>query len=196
MKWIVDQLSPVLPANSTIVMDNASYHSIREEGTKAPTTATRKGEMQAWLTKHSLPFEQKMTKPALYEIIKLHKPEPVYKVDEFLKRNGHLPLKLPSYHCDLNPIELIWGDLKDGVARDNTTFKVAEVKELVKSGSARIDQQRWSNACKHVEESVEQVYWKKDGIQSECPRIIIHIDSDSEDTEGGESTDSEDDIEA
>ena len=47
MKWIVDQLSPVLPANSTIVMDNASYHSIREEGTKAPTTATRKGEMQA-----------------------------------------------------------------------------------------------------------------------------------------------------
>ena len=61
---------------------------------------------------------------------------------------------------------------------------------------ARIDQQRWGNACKHVEESVEQVYWKKDGIQSECPRIIIHIDSDSKDTEAGESTDSEGDIEA
>ena len=68
----------------------------------------------------------------LYELIKLHKPDPVYKVDEFLKRHGHLALRLPPYHCDLNPIELIWGDLKCGVARDNTTFKVTDVKKLVK----------------------------------------------------------------
>ena len=86
MKWIEDQLSPALPPNSTIVMDNASYHSIREEGTKAPTTATRKGEMQAWLSKQGVPYELKMTKPVLYELIKSHKPEPVYKVDEFLKK--------------------------------------------------------------------------------------------------------------
>ena len=100
MKWIVDQLSPVLQANSTVVMDNASYHSIREEGTKAQVTETRKGAMQAWLTKQGVPFEQKMTKPVLYELIKLHKPDPVYKVDEFLKRHGHLALRLPPYHCD------------------------------------------------------------------------------------------------
>ena len=88
--------------------------------------------------------------------------------------------------------------MKDGVARDNTTFKVSSVKELVKSGMSRIDQQRWSNACKHVEEKIEETYWKNDGIyaNSQCSRIIINIDSDSEGTEAGESSESDDDTEA
>jgi hypothetical protein len=30
-------------------MDNASCHSVINEGTKAPTSAKRKGDMQKWL---------------------------------------------------------------------------------------------------------------------------------------------------
>jgi hypothetical protein len=48
-KWVEEQLVPALPPKSLVVMDNASYHSVIKEGTKAPTSATRKGDMQKWL---------------------------------------------------------------------------------------------------------------------------------------------------
>ena len=42
-KWVDKQLVLALPPKSLVVMDNVSYHSVIKEGTKAPTTATRKG---------------------------------------------------------------------------------------------------------------------------------------------------------
>jgi hypothetical protein len=39
-------------------MDNASYHSVREEGTKTPTSNSRKGDMINWLTKKQYKFQQ------------------------------------------------------------------------------------------------------------------------------------------
>ena len=42
-KWVEKQLVPALPPKSLVVMDNVSYHSVIKEGTKAPTSATRKG---------------------------------------------------------------------------------------------------------------------------------------------------------
>ena len=48
-KWVDKQLVPALPPKSLVVMDNVSYHSVIKEGTKAPTSATRKGGMQKWL---------------------------------------------------------------------------------------------------------------------------------------------------
>jgi transposase len=48
-KWVEEQLVPALPPKSLVVMDNASFHSAIKEGTKAPTSATRKGGIQKWL---------------------------------------------------------------------------------------------------------------------------------------------------
>lgn len=39
------------------VINNASYHIIREEGTKPPDTGTRKAEMQTWLDKTKKMFD-------------------------------------------------------------------------------------------------------------------------------------------
>ena len=40
-----------------------------------------------------------------------------YVVDEILMKHIHLPLHLPPYHPDLNPIELVWGEIKGELAR-------------------------------------------------------------------------------
>ena len=50
LKWFRDQLIPNIPHNSVIIMDNASYHSMRSE--KAPMLSTRKYNMQKWLADH------------------------------------------------------------------------------------------------------------------------------------------------
>jgi hypothetical protein len=57
--------------------------------------------------RQKIPFDGKMKKTELYEIIKLKKPEPVYKTDEFLRGKGHDVLRLPPYHCEFNPIEMV-----------------------------------------------------------------------------------------
>ena len=54
-KWVEEQLVPALPPKC-LVMDNASYHSVIKEGTKAPTSATRKGDMQKWLKDKQIPY--------------------------------------------------------------------------------------------------------------------------------------------
>ena len=179
-KWITEQLLPALRPKSLIVMDNASYHSVREEGTTAPTSGSRKGDMQTWLTEHNIPFDIKLLKPQLYEIIKKCKPEPKYKVDEFLKQHGHEVLRLPPYHCEFNPIELIWGDLKGFIGRNNSTFKTVDVKQLISDGFNSITKQKWKNACSHVIKKIEQKFWKSDNIQAEIPSFITNLDLDSD----------------
>ena len=172
-------------------MDNASYHSVREEGTKTPTSNSRKGDMINWLTKNNINFNNKAKKPEIYGIVKLNKGPPIYKVDEFLKRKGHEILRLPPYHCELNPIELIWGDLKGFVGHDNSTFKGEDVKTLINKGFTQIDSVKWLHACEQVKHSIEQMIWKSDAIQEEIEEIIINLDSDS-DSDSDEMSDQTD----
>ena len=67
-KLIKYQLLPALPKKSLIIMDNASYHSVREDGTKAPTSNTWKSEMISWSKANKIPFNENSKKPELYEI--------------------------------------------------------------------------------------------------------------------------------
>jgi transposase len=51
-------------------------------------------------------------------------------IDQLLAEKGHTVLRLPPYHPDLNPIELIWANVKQWVAGKNTTFKIKDVEQL------------------------------------------------------------------
>ncbi|CAG9120289.1 unnamed protein product [Plutella xylostella] len=44
----------------------------------------------------------------LMKVINEQNTEKNYKIDEILKENGHIVLRLPPYHPELNPIELVW----------------------------------------------------------------------------------------
>jgi transposase len=81
--------------------------------------------------KNNINFNNKAKKPELYGIVKLNKGPPIYKVDEFLKRKGHEVLRLSPYHWELNPIELIWGDLKGFVGRGNSTIKRDQIRLMI-----------------------------------------------------------------
>ena len=175
-------------------MDNASYHSTQVEGTKAPISSTKKSEMIQWLSDNGMKPDPKLTKPKLYELIKPAKENlsKQYEVDTLLKRHGHDVLRLPPYHCDLNPIELIWADMKRNVAQQNTTFKKIDVKQLIEESFGIIDH-NWKNHCEHVK-SVEHQYWSRDNIQpARINPIIINLNDESSDDESVEEMVSESD---
>ena len=180
LEWVEKQLIPALPEKSLLVMDNAPYHNIRTEESIAPTSNSRKKDMQDWLTSRGIEFEPSVLKPQLYSIVKENKPEPVYKADSIIKNAGHDTLRLPPYHCNLNPIELIWGDLKGGIGLQNSSFKLEDVRQLIHDGFERVSQERWAKCVQHVVETVEKKYWANDGIIEDIPQVIINLDSDDE----------------
>lgn len=86
-KWVVEKLLPNLYEPSLVVMDNASYHNTCIN--KAPTTNNNKGAIIDWLKENNVEYNEHLTKPQLLEIVKRHKPEPVYAVDVLLREKGH-----------------------------------------------------------------------------------------------------------
>lgn len=116
-KWVTEKLIPNLTEPSIIVMDNAPYHSVVIN--KAPTSATKVADVKLWLLQNNIQFDEMMRKPELLMLVKRHKPEALYEIDQILGDHGHTVVRLPPYHCDLNPIELIWGIAKHKIASVN-----------------------------------------------------------------------------
>ena len=126
-EWFNDTLIPQLEPNSIIVMDNVSYHSQRLQ--KIPTKSSTKQEMKDWLTSNGMQFPEKALKCELYSLIVSSNPVTVYVIDEIAKAAGHEVVRLPPYHCELNPIEMAWAQVKGYIRVHNTKFTLTHVKE-------------------------------------------------------------------
>ncbi|KAH6925270.1 hypothetical protein HPB50_003173 [Hyalomma asiaticum] len=96
-KWFTDKLLPNIPVSSIVVMDNAPYHSAAIE--KAPTTSTRKADIQLWLTKKGVPWSQDMVRAELLELSrKVNTPSIVYRINTLAAAHGHEVLRIGSLH--------------------------------------------------------------------------------------------------
>ncbi|KAF0701438.1 Uncharacterized protein FWK35_00034501 [Aphis craccivora] len=92
-KWFVELLNN-LEEPSVIVTNNASYHSTLVEN--YPKSNWRKSDVQKWLTE------------IILNLVRLIQREKQYLLNQIALENGHEVIRLPPYHRQYNPIELIW----------------------------------------------------------------------------------------
>lgn len=191
-KWVRDKLLPNLPPQSVVVIDNAPYHNVQE--CKAPSSNSRKEEMKQWLSEKNIAFASSLLKPQLYELIKLHKKQHiVYKFDNLLAQHGHTVLRLPPYHPELNPIELIWGKVKNSVAAKNTTFKLEDIRKLLEAEFEAVDSNYWKKCCSKVV-AIEDEYLKNEiSTDIVTEELIIHLGSSSSSNSESDEDESESD---
>ncbi|XP_050293523.1 uncharacterized protein LOC126734047 [Anthonomus grandis grandis] len=185
MKWVETQLLPNLPPNSVLVLDNASYHNVQVK--KNVTSGSKKQLIIDWLKEHNLEHDEKMTKTELYEIVLQNKRfYPIKcKLDELMESHGHLTLRLPPYHPELNPIEKIWTTVKNWVASRNTTFKLADVEALTRQKFAEVSVDDWRSICDHVDK-IEDKYIKDHNLFDETLdslKFTVNTGSSDEDLE-------------
>jgi transposase len=71
-------------------------------------------------------FPPAMKKPQLLQLTKSVRTGKHYLVDDIFKENGHDALHLPLYHPDLNPIRLVWRDIKNRAAQERLSMNLKE----------------------------------------------------------------------
>lgn len=175
-RWFKEQLLPNVPPNSIIVMDNASYHSRQIE--KIPSSASNKTEIMEFLYKEHLYFEENYTKKELLEVLKTKQFKKRFVIDDLARLNGHEVLRLPPYHCEFNPIELIWAQLKRNVRKNNTSPKFSSnTITLIREEARKIPISSWKKCVNHVIK-VEEFFRKQ-----LVPELIISVNEDSSDDE-------------
>ena len=123
--WWKTQLLPNLKQPSLIIMDNASYHMMRAEGTPK-VNKLKKADAIAWLRSQGVEVNVQLSalqiKAKVSEYIKNFVP---YEVVRLAEQQGHRVLFTPPYMSELQPIELVWGYVKGNIRRmhdANTSF--------------------------------------------------------------------------
>ncbi|KAL4083905.1 hypothetical protein QTP88_029221 [Uroleucon formosanum] len=165
-----------------LLMDNAPYHSVQTE--KYPTSNSNKAVLLEWLNSKGITFDRPMLKAQLLtKVLELKPRTKSYVIDNLAKDAGHTVLRLPPYHCEFNPIELAWAMVKGYVKRDNTTYKIDDVRQLLNSAIERVTAENWKNFIKHVIDEEDKV-WKVDDIMDgtidEMEPCILTITGDTD----------------
>ena len=158
-EWWINQLMPNLPEKSVVIIDRATFHLVSEEQI-IPSTM-RKTELQAWLSKKQLPWEEHWLKPQLIEQVdaSIDKTPLVQKIAE---QQGHKVLLLPVHHPELNPIETIWAIVKNEcgkLLRQGIQFK--EVREHLEAAFYHITPETCQGLYDKIQ-AKEDEYWLAD----------------------------------
>ena len=103
-----------------------------------------------------------------------------YVIDDEAAVHGHYVLRLPPYHCELNPIEMISSILKPRVRGNNNNPKFStSVIAVITNQVKTVGQNEWFNCVKKVV-SIEDEHRKRQvselviqGVHFICSRLTI-----------------------
>ena len=146
--------------------------------------------MKDWLTSRGMQFLERALKCELYSLISSN-PVAVYAVNKMAKAAGHEVV--PPYHCELNPIEMAWAQVKGYIRSHNSLFTLTHVKQLVHTGFTQVSPENWEKLVKPVQDKVEDKFWEEDALQESYIEFIKRVggsDSESSDEDSECSTSS------
>ncbi|XP_022172706.1 uncharacterized protein LOC111035407 [Myzus persicae] len=149
-----------------VVMDNASYHSVLSDD--YPKVNARKADVQKWLEKKCIQYSP---------------------VETLTLQMGHEVVRLPPYHCQYDPIELIWAQVKGEVAKKNSTFKMADVEVLVNNALGEITKEAWKKCGEHCSKLQDADFVKEVLKDEMLEPIILSINPDESSTDEDENDD-------
>ncbi|KAJ8894893.1 hypothetical protein PR048_000200 [Dryococelus australis] len=151
------------------------------EGSLISNANTKKQDIQDWLTARNIDFVYGMLKKELLNIVNQHKLAcNEFAVDEMARDAGKCVLRIPPYHCELNPIELVWGRIKGFVAAKNGSYKLSDIKVLLEEAIQAVTPDVWNKCVCHVVKNVDSEMWKLDNIIDEKEdTFIINLNDDN-----------------
>lgn len=187
--WICESVIPALEKPSVIVVHNICFQEKLTDS--RPTKLSSKKEMVDYLRSRGIPCEEMMRKFALMSMTQniIEKEKSVDHFENLFAAHGHTVVRLPMHMCDLNPMELIWRNIRDFVEANHLAWSVHEpltlskLEELVFQGIKRVKQEDWE-AYVHYVCDFEKSYWERDNDLEQVMEQIICDLEDSNYQEG------------
>jgi len=89
---------------------------------KPPKRSWRKSEIEQWLRKRKIKYETCQKKAQSFELAVANAPPKKFKTDVVAAECNVQLLRLPVKHSMLNPVELLWAQLKEHIQKNKTSF--------------------------------------------------------------------------
>ncbi|XP_031352088.1 uncharacterized protein LOC116177294 [Photinus pyralis] len=182
-KWFEQQLIPNLDEPSLIIMDNASYHSGLVE--KSPNQCWTKMSLIEWLTSRDITFAPTMMQDQIWEVVKNHIPPKLFRLNELALQHGHRVLRLPPYHCEYNPIEMVWSECKRHYdARIGSIQPVTHrvVLSLWNEALHKVTPEKWKRYFDHTRGIINQAWEREQHIDTlDILPVIVNLDESDSD---------------
>lgn len=186
------KILPALPDKSLLVVDRASYHMRFTEESKNPSAGGwKKAEIINWLVeageKNQNQELDNLIIPELVEKSKQYRKPSEYRIDKILGSDPNKRvevLRLPTKHCELNPIELIWAFVKNWVATNNTfAMPLKEMQQMVHRAFGEVTTELCAKCVKHVEKVEKSYFTHQELMDSEVRPFLVEEKSDDEQSE-------------
>ncbi|KAK4317207.1 hypothetical protein Pmani_000951 [Petrolisthes manimaculis] len=97
------------------------------------------------------------------------------------EKHGHEVLWLRPYHGQLNPIELIWAQVKKEIRKNNSNSsqKLRVIEELTRKAMNNVTVENWQKCVAHTKK-VEEEFRRNDiVINHMVEKFVINISNDS-----------------
>jgi transposase len=119
MQKLLDGLRNRGISNALIVMDNAKYHKTLPETT--PRKAWKKEKLLQACASLNIEVPQTAIKTQIWSKLEPHVKGTLPVICAMAKAEGHEVLYSPPHYSDLQPIEIVWANVKGAVGRQYTT---------------------------------------------------------------------------
>ena len=118
-------------------------------------------------------------------LLKATNPQTKYLTDVLSNDAGQDVLRLPVGHCELNPIELVWAQVKGYAADHNKDFTMRAIEQLAREGVENVTAAKWKKCVDHVIQKVENHYRTSDGVVEQAVEMLV-IEVGAEDSSDSE----------
>jgi len=168
--WLTTRCLPNMPPNGVLVLDRASYHSELTEDSKRASFNLTKATLlllDYYFKKNpgrtDKLYDQlmKLKKTAIFWLCRDAISPKKFKIFEWVKNwNAEHGTDirvnfLPIAHPQLNPIELMWNQIKTYVKKHNHDFKMQTIHELTRSKQQSLTREDWIKACNTADKFAE-----------------------------------------
>ncbi|KAH9091262.1 hypothetical protein LEN26_018811 [Aphanomyces euteiches] len=154
---LLDEIDKLQKYGVIFAMDNAKYHRTKPPDT--PRGSMKKSELMAALQAAISFFDGVPTKPVVWASLKdfISRNIPA-EVEKMATERGHVVAWTPPYHSDLQPIELVWSDVKGKVGRQYTaTTSFEDVRRRLDSAFDELPSRTIYNCITHTENMVKEM---------------------------------------
>ncbi|EXX70049.1 hypothetical protein H257_06683 [Rhizophagus irregularis DAOM 181602=DAOM 197198] len=123
-------------------------------------TVGRVQEIIDWLHAHDIAFSDELRKPELLELVRMNKEKVPFACVKIAEQYEHeVNFTLP-YHCELQPIEVVWSVVKGEVARSSPHPNLLSVRNTLLNAfkekiSSKVIVGLWRRAIKNTKEYFE-----------------------------------------